>query len=144
MQVSTRTDYALRMLIYLYTHQGEPVGVQQVANSYGISINHLAKVAQTLVRAGWVESVRGRNGGFKITPAALGVSIGEIFRYTETNMELVACFGSKEGCVIEPACGLKHLLEKAKQAFLNELDQKRIPDIARKRSQLATLIPLTE
>ena len=142
MQITTRTDYSLRMLIYLYTHQGEPVGVQQVADAYGISVNHLAKVAQTLVRAGWVESVRGRNGGFTITPAALEVSIGEIFRYTETNMELVACFGSEESCVIEPVCGLKHLLEQAKQAFLKELDQKRLPDIASKRAKLAKLIPL--
>ena len=58
-------------------------------------------------------------------------------------MELVACFESEEGCVIEPACGLKHLLEQAKQAFLNELDKKRLSDIASKRAKLAKLIPLT-
>lgn len=64
MHLTSRTDYSLRVLIYLALQPGPgQATVQEVATRYGISSNHVAKVAQKLVQLGYVVSHRGRGGG---------------------------------------------------------------------------------
>lgn len=143
MQLTTHTDYAMRLLIYLYTHPDTPVSVAQVARAYGISLNHLAKVAQTLTRAGWVVSHRGRHGGMTLDPSAYTVSLGDVFRVTEHNVELVECFGDNNTCPIEPACGLKRVLREASDAFVDVLDQYSLEDMVRRPGKIVTLLTHT-
>ena len=142
MQITTHSDYALRLLIFLNAHPGAPVGIAQIADAYGISANHLAKVAQTLTHAGWVDTHRGRGGGLTLNPAVHDVTVGDIFRHTETNRRLVECFGDDSTCPIEPACGLKTVLQKASAAFFAELDRHHLRDLVRKPNALRKLIPL--
>ena len=143
MQITTHSDYALRLLLYLNAHPGRPVGIGQIAETYGISANHLAKVAQTLTHAGWVDTHRGRGGGLTLNPAVHQVTVGDIFRHTETNRRLVECFGDDSTCPIEPACGLKTVLQKASQAFFAELDRHHLNDLVRKPAALRKLIPVS-
>ena len=63
MHLTLHTDYALRMLMFLALEPGSPRTIEDIATRYGISRNHLMKVAQTLVQAGFVESLGGRGGG---------------------------------------------------------------------------------
>ena len=73
MQLSTHTDFSLRVLIYLALQKEcTPVTVQKIADDYGISANHVAKVAQTLTQLGYVKSLRGRSGGLVL---ALGIQL---------------------------------------------------------------------
>ncbi|MEE4209798.1 MAG: Rrf2 family transcriptional regulator, partial [Parvularcula sp.] len=65
MQLNLRTDYALRMLMALAA-KDEVVSIDWIADQYGISRNHLAKVAQELAAAGFVETQRGRGGGLQL------------------------------------------------------------------------------
>ncbi len=143
MQLTNHSDYALRMLLYLYAHPGMPVGIGQVAEAYNISANHLAKVAQTLTRAGWVDTHRGRSGGLTLNPAVHNVTIGDIFRHTEANRRLVECFDDDSTCPIEPACGLKALLHQASNAFFAELDRHHLRDLVRDSKALRKLVPMT-
>ena len=66
MRLTYHTDYALRMLVYLALNRGRPSRVGDVAESYGISRNHLLKVALDLGRLGYLTSVRGRSGGIAL------------------------------------------------------------------------------
>lgn len=143
MQLTTHSDYALRTLLYLHAHPGAPVGIRQIADTYGISANHLAKVAQTLTHAGWVDTHRGRNGGLTLNPTALHVTVGDILRHTEANRRLVECFGDDSTCPIEPACGLKAVLHQASNAFFDELDRHRLKDLVRDPAALRALIPVS-
>ncbi len=140
MQITTRTDHALRLLIYLHVSPKRSVEIGQIAQSFDISANHLAKVAQSLVRAGWIDSVRGRGGGLSLNPLVYRVSIGTIFRHTEANLCLVECFGDNCQCKIEPACGLKALLAKARDAFLRELDQHYLGDLVLSEQEIRVLL----
>ena len=65
MRMTLHTDYALRMLIYVASRPGGACTVADVAEAYGLSRNHLVKVAQTLRDLGIVETVRGRAGGMR-------------------------------------------------------------------------------
>ncbi|MDH4572501.1 Rrf2 family transcriptional regulator [Salinicola acroporae] len=140
MKLTTHTDYALRLLIYLAVRSDEmPATVQAAAAHYGISAHHLAKVAQTLVQLGYVASLRGRGGGLRLQQPAEEIGIGALVRQTE-NLELLECFGPESTCPIEPGCRLKGVLAKAQQAFLAVLDGYVLADLVENRQQLRVLL----
>ena len=70
MQLTQFTDYSLRILLYLAHHppqDGERLpAVLDISRAYGISTNHLSKVARLLVQNGFVKATRGRNGGLQL------------------------------------------------------------------------------
>ncbi len=140
MQLTTHTDYSLRLLIYLGIHPGDgPATVQDAATRYGISANHLAKVAQTLVQLGYIHSHRGRGGGLELAWPAAEINIGAVVRQTE-NLQLLECFGPSSTCPIDPACQLKGVLGKAQQAFLEVLDGYQLSDLITNKSKLRKLL----
>jgi len=141
MQLSTHTDYSLRLLIYLAITKNEKqhVTVQDASNRYHISVNHLAKVAQTLVQLGYIHSHRGRGGGLKLAKAPKEINLGQLIRKTE-NLQLLECFGQDSTCPIEPDCKLKLLLTKAQLAFLSVLDDCTLSDLVTNKRKLNKLL----
>ena len=129
MQLTYHTDYALRVLIYLLARPGQTVSTREMAEFYGVSLNHLIKVTQSLTQGGWLVSTRGVGGGVMLAAHTPSVSIGEIVRYTE-NTDLVECFQPRNTCPIHRACRLKPILYQAKQAFFEVLDSHRIKDLS--------------
>ena len=118
MQLTTHSDYAMRLLIYLAIHPGDkPATVKDAAERYGISTNHLAKVAQKLVQEKIVLSQRGRGGGLRLALQPADINIGKLIRKTE-NLELLECFGDQCACPIDNVCILYSALRKARKAFL--------------------------
>jgi len=144
MQLTTHTDYALRLLIFLaIRHPDTPATVQVAATRYGVSAHHMAKVVQTLVQHGYVISRRGRNGGLALARPAERINVGDVVRHTE-NLRLLECFGPDSSCPIEPACNLKKLLGSAQEAFLTVLDECWLADLVTNRQQLRELLAARE
>ncbi|MCX4189670.1 Rrf2 family transcriptional regulator [Methylophaga sp. OBS3] len=141
MQLTTHTDYSLRLLIYLATQQGPKTTIQIVAEQFSISANHLAKVAQTLVQHNYIVSLRGRGGGLTLAKPVDEINIGKLVRQTE-NLQLLPCFGNSDSCPIDPACTLKGALAKAQYAFLSVLDEYTLADLvtSANRQQLQGLL----
>ena len=140
MRLSTHTDYSLRVLMYLALQKDSaPVTVQKIAEDYGVSVNHIAKVAQTLVQFDYVRSVRGRYGGLVLAQPAAKIGVGQVVRAVE-NLQLVECFGSGSSCPIEPVCRLKNILHTAQLAFLTTLDEYTVADLVAQREELEKLL----
>ena len=118
MRLTLHTDYALRVMVFLTQHPDRLCSISEIARAYGISQNHLMKVAHALVKAGFVASVRGRNGGLRLARPAQEISVGALVRFTEDGFDLVDC----GVCVMARGCGLRGLLGKATGAFLAVLD----------------------
>ncbi|MGF6899642.1 Rrf2 family transcriptional regulator [Paraburkholderia sp. GAS348] len=147
MRLTDYTDYALRVLLYLAV-RGEGLStIQDISDAYGISKNHLMKVVQQLGELGWVETVRGRNGGLRLAEQTNALTVGEIVRATETDFALVGCFpdpqGERRACVITPQCRIRGALEAARNAFLAELDRYTIGEVAKPHRPLAALLGLS-
>ncbi|WP_379866439.1 RrF2 family transcriptional regulator [Marinobacter sp. M5B] len=144
MHITRYTDYSLRVLIYLALQQERLVTIQQIADSYDISKNHLMKVGHQLTLKGYIESVRGKNGGLRLHRRPEDINIGVLVRETEQDMNLVECFSSDNQCCITPVCGLKNILAEALRAFLNTLDQYTLADILteRQKPQLLRLLQI--
>lgn len=144
MRLTLHTDYALRMLIYVAARADGLCTVSDVAEAYGLSRNHLLKVAQTLRDIGLVETTRGRAGGIRLARAPETIGIGALVRATEEAFALAECMQAEGGscCAISPACRLKGTLHEALAAFLAVLDRYTLADIVRNRATLGPLLGL--
>ena len=140
MQLTTHTDYALRLLIYLMSTGTRNVSTREVAEAYGISLNHLTKVAKSLTRAGWLVSAKGGGGGLTLAPHTPETRIGEIVRFTESSWDLAECFNiTGNTCPITHVCHLKPVLYRARQAFFEVLDTVSVRDVARNPEELSPI-----
>ncbi|MGY6626885.1 MAG: RrF2 family transcriptional regulator [Oceanicaulis sp.] len=137
MKLTHFSNYALRILQFAALRAPDHVQVEQVARAHGISRHHLLKAANTLAREGYLEVVRGRGGGVKLARPASDITVGEVVRRTEGPIELVECFNEDtNSCPLIGVCRLSAAMKRALQAFLNELDQVTIADIAGNRTVL--------
>lgn len=131
MRLTAHSDYALRLLIYCAASPARLATIADIAAAYDISRAHLMKIANKLVRAGFLQSTRGRKGGLRLARPANSINIGKVVRIMESQSLLIECFDrTTNSCVISPACGLKHLLAKADDAFFQQLDMATLADIA--------------
>jgi Rrf2 family nitric oxide-sensitive transcriptional repressor len=143
MQLTQFTDYALRTLLYLAVHRDRLVPVAEVSAAYGISNNHMVKVAHQLARLGFVESARGRGGGLRLARDPADVTVGEVVRLTEPHLHLVECFDpAGNTCPIVPACGLVRALAEARERFLAALDEQRLSDLVSDRARTGRLVKI--
>jgi Rrf2 family nitric oxide-sensitive transcriptional repressor len=141
MRLTFYSDYSLRLLMYLALRQDALVTIQDVAGSYRISKNHLTKVAYDLGRAGFLKTVRGRNGGIRLAMAPADIGLGNVLRVTESDLGQVECFDAGSNmCVISGSCRLKGILTTALAAYFSVLDQYTLADLTRKHSALSRLL----
>ncbi|MDO3720731.1 Rrf2 family transcriptional regulator [Marinobacter sp. chi1] len=142
MHITRYTDYSLRVLIYLAVQKSRLVTIQEIANQYDISRNHLMKVVHQLNRHGYIETVRGKKGGMRLNMEPPDVNIGVLVRETEQDLKMVECFAPKTACRIAPVCGLKPMFAEALQAFLDVLDNYTLADVIQDhhRPQLLRLL----
>lgn len=129
MRLTQFTDYALRLLIYAAAHPDRLVTIEETAAAYGISRNHLMKVANLLTREDFLRAVRGRTGGLMLARAPESIGLGHVVRSTEPDFAIVECFGDTYQCRLTPSCRLKGILGTALAAFLNEMDRHTLADL---------------
>ncbi|MEQ8282032.1 MAG: Rrf2 family transcriptional regulator [Parvibaculum sp.] len=144
MRLTLHTDYALRLLMYLAVKPDGRATIREVAETYGISRNHLVKVAHELGRAGFVETLRGRGGGLRLAHPAEAIGIGKVVRAMEEDFRLVECFDPQtDRCRIGPSCRLKRLLREALEAYMEVLGSATLADLVEKPKPLRRLLALT-
>lgn len=140
MRLTRYTDYAIRVLLHLAAHEDQTVSIQAIASAYGISKDHLMKVAQQLSKAGFVAAQRGRGGGLRLGRPAAEIRIGDIVRQTEDGFQLVDC----GNCKVAPVCGLPRALNAATAAFLAVLDAQTLDQIVADQAAARRLLALAE
>ncbi len=142
MRLSLQSDYALRLLMHLAINNTQLVTINEIAERYAISRNHLMKVANLLGRADLIETVRGRSGGLRLARDASKINVGDVIRETETDMMAMECMSSDSACLISPACRLSSVLDRATQAFMAVLDEFTIFDLVTDNAVLQSLIQI--
>ncbi len=134
MHLTQWTDYSLRVLMYCATHQERisPTTIPEIIDAYGLSKSHVTKIVMSLSAAGYLSTTRGRSGGLRLMRPPSQINLGEVIRETESHFNLVECFDPKSNqCVITGNCKLKGVLMRARQQFLNELDQTTLADLVK-------------
>ncbi len=137
MRLTVHSDYSLRVLMYLAAFPDRLATIEQIASAYGISQNHVMKVAQTLARHGFIETLRGRSGGIRLALPTQKITVGAVLRATEEDFHLVECFRPENACCITPVCRLKGALSDALEAYLHVLDEWTLAELATSGKRLA-------
>lgn len=130
MRLTRFSDIGLRVLIYLAQADDNrsPVTVAEVALQFDIPLNHLVKVVGQLVRCGWLQATRGRNGGIRLCVEAGTLTIGAVLRGLEGDAPLVDCEG--QNCRLKSDCILRGALKAGLNAFYAEMNRYTLADIS--------------
>lgn len=123
MRLTLYTDYAIRALTMLARQPGERMTIATVAAELQVSHNHLVKVVNELVAAGWVFSVRGKNGGISLAVNPRTLSLAQVVGRTEKHAGAAMCLDGNDGdlCSAEKGCSLKYALNIAQNRFMGAL-----------------------
>lgn len=90
MKISTRAQYGVRLLIDLASQDTSgPVALASAAERQGISPRYLEQVADMLKRAGFLLSVKGASGGYRLARPAAGILLGDVLRALEGDLYVV-------------------------------------------------------
>ena len=142
MRVTLHTDYALRVLLFVATKGEQLSTIAEIADAFRISRNHLMKVVHRLAKAGYLETVRGKNGGLRLKCDAGKINVGDVVREIEDTLAVLGCLTDESYCAIDRACILKRAFRDASNAFLSVLDGYTLEDLVRPRLALANLLQI--
>ena len=143
MKLTRFTDYSLRVLIYLGLKDDNRVTIREISDAYGISRNHLMKVVSLLTRMGYLDARRGPGGGIALARPPCEISLADVIRDMEDDLNLVECFCDGGTCVIKPMCKLKSALNQALVAYLDTLERYTLLDLLKPRNQLIEVLGMT-
>ncbi|MCQ8783928.1 iron-responsive transcriptional regulator RirA [Mangrovibrevibacter kandeliae] len=145
MRLTRQTNYAIRMLMYCATNGGRLSRVGEIAAAYQVSDLFLFKILQPLVEAGFVETVRGRNGGIRLKRDASTITLREVVTVTEENFALAECFETgAQDCPLVDSCSLNAALRAALDAFLGVLGAHTIESLVHDKSFMRRRLGLAD
>ncbi|MBT6032369.1 MAG: Rrf2 family transcriptional regulator [Kordiimonadaceae bacterium] len=142
MRLTSFTDYSVRVLIYVSQKNGDLASIREVSEAYDISRNHLMKVVHLLGKGGYLDTIRGKNGGFRLGKEPKDINIGALIRYTEDDLSIVECFSGTDGrCTLVNNCSFSHVMQEALQAFLSTADKYTLEDLVKDNEPMNFLDP---
>jgi Rrf2 family transcriptional regulator, nitric oxide-sensitive transcriptional repressor len=139
-RLTLHTDFALRVLIQVGLNDGKLTTIKDIAQTFGISKAHLMKVVNDLSQKGYLDTVRGRNGGIRLMRKPRDINIGQVVRDTEEQLAVIGCLEGKGYCPIQRVCVLRGALRNATEAFLAVLDAHTLADLIKPQRMLSSLL----
>ncbi|MCB1330295.1 MAG: Rrf2 family transcriptional regulator [Maritimibacter sp.] len=140
MRLTTRTNLAIRALMYCAVHDGETSRSAEIAKACNSSANHLAQVVNTLHAHGFLHATRGRMGGVSLARPARSINIGEVFRLFEADVPFTECYQPETNtCPLVPACRLQGAIGRALDAFYREMERVTLEDLVKGNLPLEVL-----
>lgn len=137
MRLTSYSNYAMRALQLAALKMPDLIRVDDVVRVHGIARPHVVKIVHELGRAGYLETQRGRGGGFRLARPATEIVIGDVIRITEGPLDLVECFNPDTNtCPLIGVCKLSSALQSATKAFMAVLDDLTLADISANRGVL--------
>jgi Rrf2 family protein len=132
MNVGRRVDYAIRALCYLAAQPPERIVPRaEIQQRQNIPPHFLSKILRSLVGAGFLSSVPGARGGFRLGQPAHDISVRAVYESIEGQLSLVDCVDGREAfCCFAPVCTQITIWTGARQVLVAYLERISIRDIA--------------
>lgn len=143
MQLTRYTDFGIRTLMYLAVQPERETlfRIAEITEVFDLSANHVSKIVHHLGKLGYLETIRGKSGGFRLGMPANEINIGQLVRALENSLAPIDC--SKPYCRFMPSCQLTGVLREAVNAYLAVLDKYSLQDIVSNKDDLLELLPDT-
>ena len=131
MKISTKGRYALRLMLDLALHDNDaPVRIKDIAARQDISDKYLEQIISSLNKAGYVKSIRGPQGGYKLAKDTSGYTVGMILRLTEGSLAPVACLDDEVNqCDRQETCATLKLWQQLDDAIKSVVDTVTLADL---------------
>lgn len=144
MWVSTKAQYGLRALIEIGRRNGEAVPLKDVAERQGLSQHYLEQIASNLRRAGFIRSIRGAHGGYRLARAASAINAYDVVTAMEGSIAPVSCVEDNHVCDSQNVCGTQDLWYRVDAALRDVLGGTSLADLIEQsdRQQHARLVQL--
>jgi Rrf2 family protein len=130
LKLTKKADYGLIALRHVALSKRGSASAKEIAESYGIPLPLLAKVLQTLTRAGLLLSVAGTHGGYKLSRDPRAISSLDVIRAIDGPIVLTSCFTEHGGCDQSDRCTVREPLRHVHEAILNLLQKTTIYQLA--------------
>lgn len=132
MRLTTKGRYGVRIVLDIAQHQDQgPVSMLDISQRQGVSMKYLERIVGDLRRAGFVNSMRGRNGGHQLARAPENITVGDIVRAMENGGVTLACGMDRLQCDRSAECLMRSIWIDADQAVFERLDSVSILDVLR-------------
>ena len=126
MKISTKGRYGLRALIDLAQYSEiEPVSISSIATRQGISERYLEQLMTLLKKAGLIKSIRGAGGGYVLAKEMSDISVGDVLRALEGNLDPVECaaFNQQDSCQAAGGCVTKYVWQRINESINRTVDE---------------------
>ena len=137
MKISTKGRYALRLMVDLaLNNTGEPISLKDIARKENISDKYLEQIISVLNKAGYVRSIRGAQGGYKIAKDPSQYTVGMILRLTEGSLCPVACLETESNeCERCDTCETLQVWKDLNNAINKVVDSVTIADLVARHQE---------
>lgn len=137
MAITQKCQYALRAIYELAVRQGEgPCKIGAVAEAQGIPVRFLENILNGLKGAGFVDSARGKDGGYFLARPASAITVGEVIRFVQGGFRPVECGeGEFDECSLYGSCVFRPLWEEAQTALEAVYDGTTFQDLVDKSEE---------
>ncbi len=130
MKISTRGRYALRLMLDLaLNYSGNYIPLKAIAQRQEISDKYLEQIINILSKAGFVQSARGAQGGYRLSRQPSQYTAGEILRLAEGSIAPVACLECAGSCDKTDSCLTIGLWRKMQEAINEVVDNTTLEDM---------------
>jgi Rrf2 family protein len=133
-QVSKKTDYALRALFTLVEHyKGTPIPIRELARRNDIPKRFLEQIMLALKAQGWVESLAGMRGGYVLAKDPSKITMGEVVRYFDGILAPIACvsLSGYKRCSQEPVCRFRRVFLDVRNYVTEVMDRSTLAEVAK-------------
>lgn len=139
LKLSTKGRYGLRALIDLAQYsENEPVSITSISDRQDISERYLEQLMAMLKKNGLVKSVRGAGGGYVLAKEMNEISVGDVLRALEGNLEPVVCtgFDQEAGCKAADNCVTKYVWQKINDSINRTVDEIKLDQLVEESKKL--------
>lgn len=129
MKISTKGRYALMIMIDLATNDnGNFISLKDIAKRQQISMKYLEQIVSLLNKAGYLQTARGNNGGYKLSKKPEDYTVGDILRASEGDLAPIVCLTEEGECEKKHNCNTYPFWEGLDKVINDYVDSKTLAD----------------
>ena len=129
LRLSKKTDYALIAMKHLALKRGSS-SAREIAESYDIPVELMAKVLQRLTRRGLLVSQQGTRGGYQLARAAAAMSVADVIQAIDGPVAVTACSAHADKCGQFAKCNVRDPLWRIREIILSALSTCTVSELA--------------
>lgn len=139
MKVSTRGRYALRLMIDLAQHRDEGyISLKEISARQDITVRYLEQIIAILLKAGFVQSIRGKSGGYRLAKHPQEYTTEDILKLTEGALLPISCMVAQgENCPRAAGCATMPFWKGLQQVIEHYLRNVTLEDLAKQQQEIS-------